>query len=181
MQSKLKRIASPKIIKNHFMLYYSTDHHRVLREMYTKASSLLVSSKGFYISADHLSQSMQLQYLALAQHGIEFSKFENDKLLKKELQLVSKSLSDYLGVVEFSNKNRIRKESLVGDIKTIAKEVDFIFIESFRVNSTEDLTMLHTIKELAHELLVRIEIGIVCSQEWLNKTYALTSNICVLV
>ena len=180
MQTKLKRIAAPKVIKNYFLLYYSNDHQRVLQEIYAKAASLLESSKGFYISSDIFTQEEQLLYLALAKRGIEWTQFVQKKLLKRELFEVMFSLSQFLGVVELSETKTIQKKSVVEDIQSIAKDVNAIFIESFSVESLEDLATLQTIRQLAQTLGIRIEIGIVCSKEWLQKLHALTSYICML-
>lgn len=165
MQTKPNGIGTPKVIKNHFLLYYANDYKRILREIYTKAALLLDTPKGFYISSDVYTQNEQLFYLCLAKN----SHFETKNLLKKELLECMKTMNNYFGVVEFSKVPAIKKESFAEDIQAIAQDVDMIFIESFILQSQEDIKMAYAMKQLAQMLSIRIEIGLVCSKEWLEK------------
>ena len=54
-------------------------------------------------------------------------------------------------------------------------------IESFIIDSCEDIASLQQIKELTHALGVRIEIGVNSDIKWLPELQALTTNRCVLL
>lgn len=180
MQTKRHTLSSPKVIKNYFLLYYADDSTKVLQEIYKKASLMLESFKGFYISSDILEQHQQLLYLALTKHSIEFKRFEGKRLLKNELIDLLNTLSGFFGVIDYATLPKIHKSSIEQDIKEIAKEVNVIFIESYIIESLEDLILLETIKQLAQALCVRIEIGIDCHKKWLPNLRTLTTNMCVL-
>lgn len=168
MKTVIKKWDKLKIIKNMFLVYWAQDEVALAKTIYTKAASLLDGDKGFFLSS-HRSQGEQHALVCAAQAGIDIEKYQQGKLLKGELDLLSKTMIKYFSVVESAVPAQIRREYPYDDISAYTPYTNYAFIEYLEVSSNADIAFIKELHRISKVLSIRIEVGVKCTQEWREK------------
>lgn len=168
MKTLIKKGDKLKIIKNTFLVYWAQDEVALAKTIYTKAASLLDSDKGFFLSS-HRFQGEQHALVCAAQAGVDIKKYQQGKLLKGELDLLSKTMVKYFNVVESAIPPQILRDNPYDDIAAYTPYTDYAFIECLEVSSDEDLVFIRELQRISKELSIRIEVGVKCTQVWREK------------
>ena len=168
MKTVIKKGDKLKIVKNTFLVYWAHDEATLAKTIYTKAASLLDGDKGFFLSS-HRSQGEQHALVCAAQSGVDIEKYQQGKLLKGELDLLSKTMVKYFNVVVSAIPGQIRRDNPYDDISAYTPYTDYAFIEYLEVSSNEDIAFIKELQRISKELSIRIEVGVKCTQEWREK------------